>query len=351
MLVLPNQLLYWVLSTFGSILCFFPANFMSSTHTDKNNPFSRWTKRHSQFGIFSHPCFNRTFSTCLSHNSPAKGWPYRFRSRGTTGSSILDHDFGHLCRDRRIQMSGHSDFGIFNNLWASSIFTWVQAGTASAACPSKPDNLEMISMILAAVICDAEDPCSVNTAKDPELSFTISPRRTTRPLYFWCFASNSAFFRWQMSINDAKWTFAALRPCFIDHLFLTFDFCQVPRRNFLQFFPFFVHCCFCCRNFHSLRHRNKFVNQIIMLQWILTFSCNMIFVIGRFRIPITHSGGFIGFQNTRKFCLVFVRSATPTILHNFAGHSRSNWRFQFLTCVLDGFLGFLILGVDEIDST
>ena len=26
----------------------------------------------------------------------------------------------------------------------------------------------------------------------------------------------------------------------IDHLFLTFDFCQVPRRNFLQFFPFLV---------------------------------------------------------------------------------------------------------------
>ena len=33
-----------------------------------------------------------------------------------TGSSILDHDFGHLCRGRRIQMSGHSDLGIFNNL-------------------------------------------------------------------------------------------------------------------------------------------------------------------------------------------------------------------------------------------
>ena len=56
------------------------------------------------------------------HNSPAKGWPYRFRSRGTTGSSILDHDFGHLCRGRRIQMSGHFDLGFFNNLWASSIF-------------------------------------------------------------------------------------------------------------------------------------------------------------------------------------------------------------------------------------
>ena len=32
-----------------------------------------------------------------------------------TGSSILDHDFGYLCRGRRIQMSGHSDLGIFNN--------------------------------------------------------------------------------------------------------------------------------------------------------------------------------------------------------------------------------------------
>ena len=40
----------------GSRLCFFPANFMSSTFTDKNNPFSRCTKRHSQFGIFSQPC-------------------------------------------------------------------------------------------------------------------------------------------------------------------------------------------------------------------------------------------------------------------------------------------------------
>ena len=46
--------------------------FMSSTYTDKNNPLSRCTKRHSQFGNFSQPCFNRIFSYCLSHNSPAK---------------------------------------------------------------------------------------------------------------------------------------------------------------------------------------------------------------------------------------------------------------------------------------
>ena len=62
-----------------------------------------------------------------------------------------------------------------------------------------------------------------------------------------------------------KMNFCARRSGFIDHLFFTSDFCQVPRRNFLQFFPFLVHCCFCCWNFYGLRHRNKFVNQITML--------------------------------------------------------------------------------------
>ena len=59
----------------------------------------------------------------FSHDSPARGWPYRCRSRGTTMSSILDHDFGHLCRGRRIQMSGHFDLGIFNKVEASSILS------------------------------------------------------------------------------------------------------------------------------------------------------------------------------------------------------------------------------------
>ena len=36
--------------------------------------------------------------------------------------------------------------------------------TASAACPAHPGSLEKISMTFAAVICDADDPCSVNTA-------------------------------------------------------------------------------------------------------------------------------------------------------------------------------------------
>ena len=81
-------------SSFNTFLFgFFPANFMSSTHTIKNNPFSRYTKRHSQFQIFSQPCFKRMFSKCRSHNSPAKRWPYKFFSIATTVFSILDNDF------------------------------------------------------------------------------------------------------------------------------------------------------------------------------------------------------------------------------------------------------------------
>ena len=49
-------------------------------------------------------------------------------------------------------MSGHSDFENFNSFGESSILTCVKVDTASAACPSQPGNLEMISMILAAVI-------------------------------------------------------------------------------------------------------------------------------------------------------------------------------------------------------
>ena len=71
----------------------------------------------------------------------------------------------------------------------------------------------------------------------------------------------------------------------------------------------------------------------------------------RYRISHTHSCGFISFQNARKFCLNFVGCTTPTIFRNFTRHSRSHWCFQLHTCVLDGFLEFHILGVDEIDPT
>ena len=81
-------------------------------------------------------------------------------------------------------MFGHSGFGIFNNVGAASILTWEYADTASAVSPAHPSSLDIMSMTFVAVIIDADDPCSVNTAYDPESSFTMSPLSTTLPMYF-----------------------------------------------------------------------------------------------------------------------------------------------------------------------
>ena len=48
---------------------------------------------------------------------------------------MLDHDIDHLCRGRRIDISGHSDFGILSDLGVSSIFIGVYTETASTAYP------------------------------------------------------------------------------------------------------------------------------------------------------------------------------------------------------------------------
>ena len=53
----------------------------------------------------------------------------------------------------------------------------------TAACPAHPGSLAMTPMTFAAVICGADDPCSVNTVYDPESSFTMSPWSTALPLY------------------------------------------------------------------------------------------------------------------------------------------------------------------------
>ena len=62
-------------------------------------------------------------------------------------------------------MSGHSDSGILNNFGSIlHLDLSVKETTASAACPAHPGSLIKISMTFSAVICDADEPCSVNTA-------------------------------------------------------------------------------------------------------------------------------------------------------------------------------------------
>ena len=56
----------------------------------------------------------------------------------------------------------HSDFGIFCKDVESSIYPWVRADIASAACPAHPGSLASINLV--AVTCDSDDRCSVTTA-------------------------------------------------------------------------------------------------------------------------------------------------------------------------------------------
>ena len=120
-------------------------------------------------------------------------------------------------------------------------WTWVISGYCISCLSWTSFKPWKMSITFAAVIWDANHPCSVNTCVRTRILFYKSPRSTTLPLYFWYWGSSSEFFlRWQRSINDAKWTCPSLVPCFMDHFFLVSDFRQLPCLDFLQFFPFLL---------------------------------------------------------------------------------------------------------------
>ena len=197
----------------GATFRFFPANFDVIHIYDRNNPCFRWTNRHSQFGIFSHPSSNKASSNSLSHNNPANGWPYKCRSRSTTGSSILPHDLGHLCRGRRIQTSGHSAFGISKNL---------PENTASAVCPSQSDNRAITFITYAAVIWRRRR--ALFSKKLRKLRSRLLQCHHGARLFhciFCDFGSDSAFLRWHMSISVAKCA------SWISFVLLTLSSCHV----------------------------------------------------------------------------------------------------------------------------
>ena len=207
------------------MFCFFPANFMSSTYTDTKNPFSRGTNKHSQVETFSQPYFNKISSNCLSHNSPAKGWPYRFRSRGTTGSSIRDHDISHLCRGGRIlsclscatrqSADDIHDFGSCHlRCWISlfseyCIRSWVVFYNITS---------EYNSTFLFLVLC---------------LQFSIFSNDICPSM------KRNEFFRPSSLLHRSP----------LSYFWLSSD--STPK--FSPLFPFLVHCCLCCRNLYGLR--------------------------------------------------------------------------------------------------
>ena len=175
MLVYPNPAFFINFFHMGAIFCFFSAILMSSTYTDKNSPCFRWTNRHSQFCSFSHPSFNRTPSNCLSHKSPASGCRYKFLSWGTAGSSMFIHVLSHLCRGRRIHISGHSDFGILSNQVYPPFLPECTAIPRQLLAHHCLVAWQWHPLLFAAVIWDADEPCSVQTAYAPESSSVLTP--------------------------------------------------------------------------------------------------------------------------------------------------------------------------------
>ena len=143
-------------------------------------------------------------------------------------------------------VSGYSDLGIFNNFGASSIFVLQRTLHPLLA---HPGSLDIMSMTFAAGICDADDPCSVNTAYDPESSFTMSPPSTTLPLYFWLQKLYLRILEDKRSINDTKWTFLSSFLASSITSFFVSDFRLLPCRYSLKFYPFFFLWCLCIWNF------------------------------------------------------------------------------------------------------
>ena len=173
-------------------------------------------------------------SNGLSHNSPAKGWPYRCLSRWTTGSSMLDHDLGHLyVVDESICL----DIPILE-----SKIVWEHP-------PFPPGYMQMLRQLLV-----------------------------LRNQEVWIWYPWRLLLSCVMLMTLVQWILhkALNRPMRLSELFRPssllhrsplsyFWLSSSSTPKFSAIFPFFIHCCFCCGYLHGLRHRNKFVNQIVML--------------------------------------------------------------------------------------
>ena len=90
--------------------------------------------------------------------------------------------------------------------------------------------------------------------------------------------------------------------CFQNKLLLAFDFLQLPGWNRLKFLPFLLQCCFRIRNFHRLRQRKKLVNQIEMGHRVVSFACDVVFIIFRLRWFQTLSLGLVRLRDTCMLC-------------------------------------------------
>ena len=115
-------------------------------------------------------------------------------------------------------------------------------------------------------------------------------------------------------------------------------------------------------DFFRLRHRNKFVNQIVMKYRILTFSCN-VFLMNPFRYCLySLSCGFMGFSDTTEsglcfrclgfFC--FWNNGFPYAClkrRSFTWHCSCLWCLQLSPSILHDVFVFFVARINRINSS
>ena len=151
----------------------------------------------------------------------------------------------------------------------------------------------------------------------------MSPRSTTRPLYFLCFFSNSEFFSWQSSINGAKCTFTylCLASSITSDLFLTFA--RFHAKIFLSF-----HHSLSSTSFAAGAFIAGGIGKICVIwsSWILAqFPPYAVFWFHLLLI----------FMSIWICDHIFEYGSTRSGTLPFATHGRSCLYFQFLPCILD----------------
>ena len=145
---------------------FISSQFLSRPNTQlRKISLSRCTNKHSQLGTLSNHAPIGLSQIAFPTTVLPKDGHTDFAQEERLGLPHWAMIWAILCRGRHIKMSGHSDLGIFWNFGASSFFNLSVSRYCVSCLSCAPwQALNMISMTFAAVICDADDPCSVNTA-------------------------------------------------------------------------------------------------------------------------------------------------------------------------------------------
>ena len=241
----------------------------------KINAFHEFLPRGSQ-KLFSQPCWchprkptrtilvfdeqkslpNSVLFTIQVHNNPANGCPCKFRSRSTLDLQCLPMIWA-MCVVEDVSIRLDILTQEFWAIWERPrvLPSWENADTASTACPSQAGNLATTFITFAAVIWDADEPQGARLCLYTFVIWVVT-------LQFW---------------GDTYFLFVSL--CFENNHLLALDFLQLPCWDCFELLPFLIHCCFCFRNFHRLRHRNNFMNQVVVGHRSISFTCNVILMV------------------------------------------------------------------------